>query len=73
MGSYGISENILISIHFHYFFGGAESVGSSRILENIWISIHFHYFFGGAESVGSPRMIEHIRFLYIPLFPWWNG
>ena len=46
-----IMENIWIYINFHYFFGGAESVGRSRIIENIWISIHFYYFVGGTESL----------------------
>ena len=46
-------ENTKNSIHFHYFFGGAESVGSSRMIENQWISIHFHNFFGGVENSGG--------------------
>ena len=57
----------MISIHFHYFFGGAESMGSARIIGNTWISIHFHYFFDGAESVGSSRIIENIWISIISL------
>ena len=44
-------------LHFHYFFGGTESVGRPGIIENIWISMHFLYFFYGAEIVESSRII----------------
>ena len=49
----------------HYFFGGAESVGSSSIIENRCISLDFDYFFGEAESVGSCRIIVTHGFLFI--------
>ena len=57
----GSLKHIWISIHFHYFFRGAESVGNSRIIKNTWISIHFHDLFGGTESVGSSGIIENNR------------
>ena len=72
MGSDRIIENYYISKEapealktygipfvFH-FFGGAESVGSSRIIEKHLDSSSFVcYFFGGAEGVRSSRIIEN--------------
>ena len=54
-----IIENPKLSLHFHHFLGGTESVGSSGIIENTWISMHSRYFFCGAENVDSSRIIEN--------------
>ena len=74
MGSSIIIENTWISLHFHYFLGGAESVRSSRIIENPKLSLHFHHFLGGTESVGSSGINEtHMDFNAFPLFLLWSG
>ena len=60
MGGPRSFENTRISLHFHYFFGAVESVGSSGIIENTQISMHFRNLLCGAESVGSSIITENI-------------
>ena len=70
----GSLKHTWISLHFHYFFRGAESVGNSRIIKNTWISIYWHYLFGGAEGVGSSGIIENNHIFHtFSLILWWRG
>jgi hypothetical protein len=59
-------ENIKISIHLHYFFGGTEGVGSSGIIENnIDFLLHFRYFFVERRAWEAPETLKRHRFHYI--------